>query len=283
MGIFLILILINAGSASGISMELNRGARAFALGGNLTGVKGEIESFYYNPAQLSTIYGFNLSISTYPVVLDVKDQSILLGYGSEKFGVGFNLSYTDYGEFDGLDAHARNPYTYSANDIFTGIGFSYNVQENLYVGGHLRYFKERIDSFYVHSYNLSLGVGGKFNDLDYGVAIRNIGTPLKFISESSKLPYTLSIGVSKYIRPNVFVLGNLEIPADNVPVLSSGVEYSVDQIGFFRLGMRTDRAGILSKLSFGLGAQFKNYNVSFAFSTYQNLGMTYLASFSYKQ
>ncbi|MDI6851648.1 MAG: hypothetical protein QMD82_06925 [bacterium] len=278
------IIVISAGNSAATTLELSRGARAFALGGELTAFSPSMEAVYYNPAHCISAGKFGINVSTFPIGLDVMDNSILLSYSTNRFGGGIGVSYTDYGDFNGLDEHAREPYTFNASDLIVTAFGGYMISQSIKMGLSFKFFKEEIEAFRATSYSVSAGIAGKIdNKTDYGVVIRNLGTGIKFINESNPLPLTLVLGAVRKVGYNIFLIGHLKSSRD-VPVsLTLGCEYSYNDIAFFRLGFRSDKAGLLSKFSTGLGFIYKGFAIDFGLSGYQNLGLKYVISFSYSK
>ncbi len=277
----LILSIFTTGSCSGVSLELNRGTRPFSMGGSFIGVNNDIGSFYYNPATLGGIESFSVEFSYFSIAMDIKDNSLLLAYPYGRFTSGLSISYLDYGEFIGMDEHARNEWVFDASDLIINCGLSYSIRKNTYLGGKIRYFKSRIDTFQTTSYSLSLGLSGITELFQWGFALRNAGNDLKFIKEDYNLPLIIGAGIAKEMNKNIFLTSALEIPIDHFPVISTGMEYSLRNILFLRIGFRSDRAGILSKFSFGLGLSYNKFYLDFGFSTLGDLGNIYHVSVKY--
>lgn len=281
MNALLILGVFTTGSCSGISLELNRGARPFSMGGSFIGVNNDISSFYYNPATLGGIDALSVDFSYFSITMDIKDNSLLLAYPYGRFTSGLSISYLDYGKFTGMDEHARNERMFDASDLIVNCGLSYSIRKNTYLGGEMKYFESRIDTFQTTSYSLNLGLSGITELFQWGFALRNVGKGLEFINEDYNLPMIIGAGIAKEINKDIFLTGALEIPIDHFPVISTGMEYSLLDILFLRTGFRSDRAGILSKFSFGLGLSYNKFNFDFGFSTLGDFGNSYIISVKY--
>lgn len=277
----LFISFFSTGDCSGVALDLNRGARAYAMGGSFYSIENDITGYYYNPATLWTLSGFSAEISYFPIAMDLKDNSILLGFSTERLVGALNLSYLDYGEFKGMDEHARNEFTFSGNNLIAGGGFAFGINESLNMGVALSYYEERLGTYSANSYLINLGITGRFDSFSWGAVFKNLGTGIRFIDSTYSIPVTLAGGIEKKLEEGVLLTGAIEFPADHLPVLKLGVEYPLQDILFLRMGLRSDKSGLISKLSYGMGVNYKNFGFDFAFSDYQDLGLTYVISVRY--
>jgi len=277
-------MFVHAGAAGASTLELSRGACAFALGGELAGSSASLDAIYYNPSHSVDVRGFGMNVTTFPIGLDIMDNTLLLVYSKDNLGGGVRISYMDYGDLKGLDEHARGERIFKANDMIIGFLGGYRLSDKVKLGMEFIYFKEVIDAFTGNSYNVSLGISGNLNGrTEYGVSLRNVGTGLKFINEASSIPITLALGGRNKVNDNLNLFGHLRISRDVPFMISLGAEYAYDNIVSFRMGFRSDKAGILSKFSTGIGFVYKRMSLDFGLSGYQNLGIKYVVSLTFKE
>ncbi|MCU0606219.1 MAG: hypothetical protein MUF78_02050 [Candidatus Edwardsbacteria bacterium] len=132
---------------------------------------------------------------------------------------------------------------------------------------------------------LDLGAVKRFNRLTVGAALRNLGPGMTFHDESAGLPVTASLGATYYLPTLPLVpAAAVELPLDDLPVVSLGAEYTAWSLLALRAGLRTDRdAGWPSWLRFGLGVATRGVAVDYAVIPGQEIGATHMISLSYRR
>ncbi|MDD5067958.1 MAG: hypothetical protein PHF84_13015 [bacterium] len=117
-----------------------------------------------------------------------------------------------------------------------------------------------------------------------GIAVQNIWSGVRFVSDSYDLPLMVRIGMNysliKLIRTGhtVLLLADLEKPADNEMGLNLGMEYNYEEWAFLRIGYKPGND--LDRLAFGAGiriglSKFNKVKINYAFVPYENLGNTH--------
>jgi hypothetical protein len=135
---------------------------------------------------------------------------------------------------------------------------------------------------------LAIDIGAQrklINNLNIGLAMRNLGPKMKFISEGYDLPLTLAIGAGLTIGGITLALDtNYEIIDENLKI-SFGTEYMPLQFITFRGGYflsalqksvstNDDLFEQKDGLGGGLGLNISNYSLDYAIVPYEELGTT---------
>lgn len=272
------------GDRAAVFLTLPQGARPIAMGEAFTAVSGDIYSLHWNPAGLADLGGWATTVSYTPTYLDMYYGYLAGAKSWRKASLGLALSYFDYGDFDGLDEHARNPVSFTASDMAFSLGFAYRLQrQKLQLGISSRYLSQKIEEESAGTVMFDLGAVKKFQRFTLGASARNLGPGLKFVNVASGLPVTLGLGATYYFYDLPLVPAfSLDFPLDDAPVAAAGLEYSFAKYLSLRAGLRTERDdGFLSWLRAGFGVKYQGIRLDYAVIPSAEMGYTHTMSLGY--
>ncbi|MFA5858939.1 MAG: PorV/PorQ family protein [Elusimicrobiota bacterium] len=247
-------------------LKLGAGVKPLAMGSAYAGIANDVNSIYWNPAGLAGMQKKEIT-AMYNLMYQGVDFSDM-GYGYIAAGiplgklgtVGYALNYFTAGSIekrltDTTDAAGTFSASYMSNTLGYGIALG-----NLELGLGLKFINGTIDSTASNlAIGADLGVMYNFNSsLGLGLAIQNLGTPLKFAASEDPLPLNIKLGVG-YKTGKLSAGVDVNVPTDNDVNFALGAEYALafGSISLpLRLGFNTARMqdlGAMSGLSLGLG------------------------------
>lgn len=285
-----------AGSARGTSafqfLQLGVGARPSAMGEVFTGMADDINTIYWNPAGLAGIKRGELSMTHALWFEDITYSNFVYGRPAlgGTIGAGFNILNT--GAIQKADYLGnRLTESYSAADMMGLVSYA-RPWGGFALGANLKYITSRIDSQSAHSLAGDLGAlysgfrpwGRK---LGVGLAVQNVGTKAKYISEGNPLPLTFRAGGSLALFRYLLVASDLTYTEKDLN-LHAGAEYTRAFGAFIlaaRAGYKGDTVkelGVLSALTAGLGVNWNDYQLDYAWNSFTDLGITHRISLGIK-
>ncbi|HRH99603.1 MAG TPA: PorV/PorQ family protein [Saprospiraceae bacterium] len=207
------------GEAGAYELLMNPWARSAGVNAlNGASVKG-VEALFVNPAGLSRItkteVGFSHSRWLVPSGLSLNALGIaqrvgksgVLGIGLTSLGFG-DIRVTTTNNPEGTGA------TYSPNFFNIGIGYSHNFADKVTVAVLFRGISEAIQDVSAFGFGIDAGVqyvAGQDNQFKLGIALKNIGSPMRFsgeglskqlISEAGHV-LTYDVRLSKFELPSL--------------------------------------------------------------------------------
>jgi hypothetical protein len=214
-----------AGEAGAYELLINGWARSsgmFSL--NTATVKG-LESMRLNAAGLSMVEQTEVGVS-YTLWMQGTGTNIVKGGVAQKIGegnvIGVSLMNTSFGDI--TRTTTQNPEgglgTFSPNFMNIGLSYARAFSNSIHGGVVVRLINERVDDISATGFALDAGiqyVTGPRDNIHFGVAIRNIGTPMTFggdgfvfrTQEPDAGDYNISVSqrTQKFELPSVLHIG----------------------------------------------------------------------------
>jgi len=273
---FLILVLATglwakgAGTSGGIILEQPVGARACGMAEAYTAVGGEIGALHYNPAGLISLGSREVSFTYQRGLADDTFMTLLYGQPTPVGVFGGAFSYYTVGDIDLIDLDGNEWTAKAEQDFVVTAGFARRFLDNLPLGMNLKIISSKLVEAESGT-AFAVDLGGLYHPpvegLDIGLAIRNLGTKLKFLDESDSLPLTISVG-SAYQRSlgNQKILMSVDFPVrvyDQKITPALGFEFDWREMIQGRIGYRFNVDDI--GLALGMGFSYQNYLINYAF------------------
>jgi hypothetical protein len=282
-----------AGTTTAFSFLRNDvGARAAALAGSFMTAADDPNVVFYNPAGLATISDSRGSVGFFKNLLDINTGSAAYSMefpGIGRFGAG--IVYTDYGSFTEMDAVGNQLGTFGARDLALSVGYAMSLQENLYVGGAVKFIYSGIATYTSTAVAGDLGILYAIPDsrLAVGASVRNLGAQLStYNGLREDLPFDVSVGASVIPKglPLLLNVGfhrladDVSTVADRLRFFTVGGEFTLSRVlqlrfGFdnakrkdFKIGTSADLAGF----SAGVGILVSSYRIDYALSSLGKAG-----------
>lgn len=282
LSIFLITVLTTglwakgAGTSGAIILEQPVGARACGMAEAYTAVRGEIGVLHYNPAGLISLSHREASFSYQRGLADDSFMSLLYGQPIGVGVIGGAFSYYTVGDIELIDLDG-NEWTVKAEQDFVIVaGFARQFLKKLAMGMNFKVISSRIveaESGTAFAVDFGSLYYPPLEGLDIGLAIRNLGTKLKFINESDPLPLTICLG-SAYQKSfgNQKILMSIDFPFlvyEQILTPTIGVEFDWREMIQGRIGYKfnIDDTG----LALGMGFAYQNYFINYAFGLVNRL------------
>ena len=283
-----------APSGAGAVLKLGAGSKAPAMSDAFTAGSGDPSAMFYNPAALAAEKGTSAML-THAIWFESVNYTVAaLSRYTEKYGaLGFGIRLLNYGEIDSLDSAGISDGSFSPRDVAVSAGWGRGLNSGWLdgswsVGAQVKYLSSKISE----SASALLADGGvqyKRSRLAAGFSLQNIGTSLKYGSESESVPVQTRFGLA-YAWRTITAYGDLGIPSDAKMWAALGAEYfaySTDKLSAaLRAGYST-RAGDarndkIFPLSFGLGIGMSEFGLDYAFVPYGDLGQTHHITLNYR-
>ncbi|GEM_PF-6212633 len=290
--IFILCRFLSADSTSFVALpflQIPIGAESSALAG--AGVaKGGVDSLFNNPAGLTEVDQFELSIHHLEFIQQVRYENLALAFRphpSFVLGAAFGLlhtadlrhteeavnpsGYIDLGSFSFYDA-----FLLSSCSVMLSPGFSFGV--------NARFITENIGDFSASTVSVDSGlriVPSSWRFVSLGVSVSHLGLPLQLSTVKESLPSQVQTGFlvdSDTLFQNITFRWALDGRQDFSGGFSmmSGLETSFFSVGIIRVGYLLDLTGPSSSLfTFGAGILWLNFKVDYSGSLYSKLGLSH--------
>jgi hypothetical protein len=268
------------------------GARAAALAGSVTAVAGDPAGLFYNPASLGSLSRASGSAGFFKHLLDINAGYAV--YGGELSGignVGAGVIYTNYGSFDQTDNLGNTIGTFTASDIAFSAGYSTAIQENLFVGGALKFIYSSIAGYHASALAADAGILYSIPEsrLTLGASLRNMGRETStYAGVNEPLPLDFAVGATVVPRGLPLLLNvdfhrlneNPGAFIDRFRAFTVGGEFTLSKVFLARFGynnqsrkdLQTGTSSGLAGFSAGIGITISGTIVDYALSSLGSIG-----------
>ncbi|MFZ5517156.1 MAG: PorV/PorQ family protein [Candidatus Zhuqueibacterota bacterium] len=283
------------GTAGFEFLRTHIGARPSAMGGAYVSLSGDIYSMYFNPAGLAGISGRMATATYLNHVLDFQSGFAAYTQSLKNIGqVALGFNYMNYGDFDETTAAGEKVGSFSAGSLAVMGSVGRVINDQIKVGASVKFIRSTIDTY--SSNAVALDAGAIYHvpfveGLNVGVGIFNVGQAITaFVDEKDNLPMNFVIGASKSLAhlPLMWSVSVNKYIDDDVRV-NVGAEFTMAEGFYLRLGYNSlgsdQKVGADSDqfagVSFGLGMDWRQYELDYAVSSFGAIGYLNRLSFTY--
>ena len=275
-----------AASNGAAFLKIGAGARPAALGGNYVGLANDVNAVNWNPGGLGFLQEKELSAMYASWLADMNYE--FAGYAQplgDTWAVGGSVIMLQSGDMEKRSDTRENLGTFSATDTCGTLAIAKKVTDNVSLGGSVKVINQKIDDESATGLAVDLGalVRTSMDNVSFGLAVRNLGPQMKFISEGYDLPLTLAAGVS-YSISKINLTSDINY-YDSTTTIGVGMEYLVIKALVLDLGYKAGKDNKLeglAGLSAGVGFNINKINLSYAWVPYGELSDTHRISLGVK-
>lgn len=282
-------------------LNVKADARAMAMAGAATALEMGSGSLFFNPAGMANMNStLDLVISRNQWIVDIEHHSLSLAMqplGKDYGTLGFTLQHVDYGELQWTMVDKATDKGYTDLGIFSpfalaiGVGYAKALTDRFSVGGQIHWVRQKLgenilpvgeagrDTVKNEVTPLSFDFGTLFKtgikSLTFGMSVRNFSKEIRFYREGFQLPLTFTMGISMDVMdfiPNKGFDQSLVVSFDAVHHRSHPEQVMIG-IDYTLLKKLSLRGGYISandedSFSFGIGLQFANIGVDYAYTPF---------------
>ncbi len=317
-----IFAINKVGTTSAGFLEIGIGSRASSLGNAFVGLADDVSALYWNPAGISRINNIEMMFSYTNWLSD-----ITLNYGGVvvplgSFGtIGIAGTFLSMGEMKvrTIDYQEGTGERFDASDLAFALSYGFNLTDRFSFGISMKYIQEKI--WHCEAKTMAFDFGTlfrtQFHGLRIGAVIYNFGSAMqmqgldllvfhdpderktgnndKIIAyqgtDKWELPLNFQAGIAidllnkKYHK--ITLLADVLHPSDNQESMNLGVEYSLNNLAFLRLGWSSlFQKNTEEGLTFGGGIKKKFGSsyilIDYAYSSFNRFNYTQNFSFSFQ-
>jgi hypothetical protein len=290
LGVFLFFVAVatkisfaTSGSNTANFLKIGVGGRGAAMGEAQAAVTEDVSAAYWNPAALSDIRFQELSLMHYDLVENVRYQQAMYGFPTESRGsFAFGINRLDYGTIQGYDNSALPTGSLDASNLLiTGSWARRMSAENpLSWGASFKYLNSNLAGYSASAPMVDAGLhypfeSGKLRGLKLAAVLRNLGPSIKYNQVGSSLPRQLVLGGGLSTLG-----GNLILALDAIQTkgessrMAMGLEYRVFEMLRLRVGYNGISDFVGDGITYGMGLNFRLWNLDYAYVPFGDLGNT---------
>ena len=259
-------------------------ARSAALGGAYAAVSGDVEATAWNPAGLFGVQQRTAALSLNSYLVDSQAGFVSVAFPKERRVLAISANYVSYGDLRRTDEEGRDLGTFSAADLATYLTIAQQLGPDwLAVGANLKAVYSSIDEFFSDAYLFDLGliVRGPIQGMRLGASIANMGFVRSGYAGDFKdsLPVHIRLGLSHrpaHMPVPMLLLADFNLPNDNDPYLSFGLEVRLAGGLYVRPGYSTQQTGVDGEdplgITAGAGLAMDRYTIDYAYTSFSDLG-----------
>jgi hypothetical protein len=291
----------NAGTTGFNFMKFNYSPRAAALAGAYTGMPGDAEAAFFNPAGLRALPNSQVASSYMSYLEGFQGGSAVYAlHRSNDLGLAVFTQFLTSPDIDRTTVNEQGEYmgvdgTFTSSDLLFGVGGGYRINPVLDAGAALKFIHESIDgsSGSAMAMDLSIEHQTTYQFLKLGVALRNLGFQTGYFSESKYkegLPVTATVGFYYYPMNRLNALLDIYRPFKGDFAGKLGVEYRVHPRLDLRLGYKSNSGdwqtggdmSAFAGLTTGFGINWRNCKFDYSVSSYGDLGLVNQLALQYQ-
>jgi hypothetical protein len=278
-----------AGTTGATFLKLGVGARAAALGNSVVGFSTDASAIYWNPAALGM----------------VKSTDVMLGYDRwfEKMQHGFlgvampgsmgttslGIIYFNSGPMTRTEAAPGGGYVdkgqYSNTDAALMLGYGIRLFGETHFGLTVKGVYEGLAGESAFAFGGDAGIYSRIGMVDVGIVGRNFGSKLKFKDEAFALPLQILGGAAVHLQEiGLTVSAAGGSVSEGKTQFSFGAEFNPLESIALRVGYKTglgEVTGSMKGLSGGVGLNFADVRLDYAYNTLGDLGPTHHISLGF--
>jgi tetratricopeptide (TPR) repeat protein len=282
-----------AGSSSGQILAYNPNPVTIAMGdAGCALLSGNSSAAILNPAVTIGSYKIVASVNNTSIFSDIQYNYIGAQFPTAIGNIGLSAVYAGYGDINYADSLGNPLKEESSSDL--GVVLNYSVDfkktvpiELLYggIGVNLKILRGALCSYETEAVAFDVGTVLSLSKIDnfyFGIALKNFGTKLEFLSEAFDLPQCLVMGLA--YQENDFY--NFKVALDYNNQLFSGDFFSIgasfEPLYFLdlRAGLKLTEDAFDTDARFGFGVDFQSLNVDYSYTPQSKLGGTHSITLS---
>ena len=280
-----------SGTTAAQFLKIGVGSRPIGMGGAYTASANDINSIYWNPAGLASIYSREAYFNHVDWISDVKLDYAAFGIEVPSFGtLGASVSVLSMGNMAvrTTEQPEGTGEMFDAGSLLFGISYARNLTDEFSIGFNAKYVREYIWHESAASVAFDIGTLYKIqflNEMRIGASISNFGPKMQLAGrditqitqlgavtgniintdlqlDSFELPLLFRIGVAvdaiKNSDSRLTIAADAVHPNDNSESINTGLEYSWDEMFFVRAGYKSlfELEGEQG-LTFGIGLNYR--------------------------
>lgn len=232
-------------------LKLPVDGRSASMGGAGVALSTDASAVFYNPAGLAASDTNHILLTHHAGILDIVQEFAAVRFSSNAHHLAFSVNvFTVPGiEIRGEDPTADPDGTSNALNFYASMAYARTVHENWQVGINLKYLYEKLYLHTATGWAVDLGIRRShlLKNLDWGIAVRNLGSMVRLKDKATPLPLVLSTGLV------------YRIPVRFAPLLVADYEYIKDESNALRLGLELP---LLTELALRVGTHITSEQVN---------------------
>lgn len=278
-----------AGSDGAAFLKVEAGARAVAMGGAFAAVADDASAVFYNPAGPALLRNNEILLAHAEWIEGLRTEHAAYVHAmSAKLTLFGGLSALIVPALDEYDAAGVNTGKFSAMDGSFGVGAAYGIGPDVYIGLLAKTVYQQAATEKAYAYAGDLGLVKNYGDtVRMGLALQNIGTPIKLHTQSFDLPRTYRVGGAYRLKETAWLTAEIMKAGHSEIAAAAGAEWehaiTARETVFARAGYKTGRSANAGPgLSAGLGLRTGDIGVDYAYSPFGDLGDTHRITLNFR-
>jgi hypothetical protein len=271
-----------SGTEGASFLDIPVGAKPAALGSAYSAAAEDAYATVWNPAGLGFLPMPQVAAQhlNYLETLRYEFLSVTLPVGTGG-GLGAAIQYLGSGDIPGTDLNNHDLGSFSSYFAAYSLSYGHALSPSVSLGATAKAIQARIKDTSAGTFAGDTGVAVHWGEkLACALVLANVGKPLRFNDQKDALPQATRAGAAYSWNNHWRSMTEIAYHRTGLAAFRFGGEY---QQRYFSLrgGYRTDSTrdlGFAAGLTAGLGLQFWNQEISYAWNAYGDLGQTHYVS-----
>lgn len=279
-----------AGSSAGLTLLQPVSAKVAGMNGAYTAMAGDIFSLHYNPAGLALLKGSEMSAMYQEGLDEDNTASLLYGIRTPIAVLGVSVLYYDTGKIEMYDTNGVEISKVGQRDVIATVGAARFFSSRIAAGLAIKGISSEIFGESASAVAADAGVL-YVSKVNIGLAVQNMGTGLKYISETESLPQIVRLGLSHKLLINKTVMLNTAVDfphylqeEESHAIVAVDATYNkmISLRGGYNFNLTDSSREDEQKIAAGVGFQLGMLSLDYAIGIAKNLDMPHHVSIKVK-
>ncbi len=279
------------GTTAAAFLKLQVGPRAIAMAESFAGLADDVNALNYNASGTAFMKEKQVTVMHAVWLQDMFYDNIGVAWPMEGIGtIGLSVLYLNGGEFDKtvidpLTSLPQSQGKFTAGSFAVGLAYARAIVPTISAGLHVKMISETIETASTSGFAADLSSTYKtpVKGLSVGLNIMNLGPSMGF-DQAFSMPINVRLGVGYRLKESVLFDVDYTQPIETAGIFSGGFDYGYRGFLNFRAGYKYQGAvdfnqtftgfgpAVASGLTFGLGINYKQFSLDYAYANYGFLG-----------